>query len=296
MRLDKRGGVADHLVERPAVAGQDRQAGGHRLDHREAELLAPGRARGARQHEHVALGEQRRHAVVRHRAGELQAGAHAQLVRHRAEPPLQGTGADQGQLRVDAAVGQKPQRDGEILDALLRDEPGDADHAQRPVAPLSCGGREALQVDPHREHLDPVARHTGELEVQAGVLGDRQEAIGSVGDRPHSPARRAVGGGRERDVLPHRRHHAPGVAALARPHRLQRVGVGQLGHMRHVEPAQRPLQAGEVLDAAREAQHATLREAREPPQRVGGGEQPPDRYPPPVIGCIARRAAKAVTS
>ena len=124
-----------------------------------------------------------------------------------------------------------------------RHEAADAQDPQRlrPPRRHRCAGREALDVDAHRKDLDALRRHARELEMQPGtsLIAMRRRALRPPRARGEPPR---VGRGRQRDVLPDRRHDAAAGSGAAGPDRLQRVGVGQLGDVSDVEPAQGALE------------------------------------------------------
>ena len=168
-------------------------------------------ARGALASTNTSLRtEQRGHLGVGHAAEQAHALAHPEPGGHLAQPTLERAAAHERELRVDAAVAQQPQRHHEVLDPLLGHQPAHAHDPQRSGVRAPLRGREALEVDAHRKHLDALRRHARELEVQPGVRADCDAGVEPCGHGAGPAGHQRVGRGRQRDVLPHRRHHAHG--------------------------------------------------------------------------------------
>ena len=171
VRADELLGVADDLVERAGVAGQHRQAA-RPSPRRPRSRTAPATSRAARS-------RARSTSLSRCSAGSSSYGTRPEHPQRHAElappsPPArapQRTAADERQLGHDAApAAQQPQRDDEVLDALLADQPRHAEDAQR--AP-GRGARAARARSARRRRPSAARRcarrHPGELQMQPRV-------------------------------------------------------------------------------------------------------------------------------
>ena len=171
------------------VRGDDRRAGGHRLQQDDPERLAPGRRRDV----DVRGLEQLVALRVRDAAQELDA---AQPARGDVPPRLAllRAAADEQQPGLAAVAADDPVRLEDVEDALAGLEPPDEQHVRRPVLPARQrhGPPEAVEVDAVRDHL-VVAREVAVDEVPRG-RGHRDPAVEALGVALHRPAAELVRG------------------------------------------------------------------------------------------------------
>ena len=176
LRLHEAGGVAGHLGQGRARGADDRQAGRHRLDHRQAEALLERRQhqhrRGGHQGAHVGLLQvPRGHDLRPHPAAALRpvGPGPGEDERGQGPPPRQGhVGHDQGD-EVLPLLGAS-----HVEDAAARQ----AQPAQRLVDLALRRGFAVGRVDAVRGDRDLLLGHVEQPpRLGRGVLGDAQDAV-----------------------------------------------------------------------------------------------------------------------
>ena len=237
----------------------------HRLQQDHPELLLPVEGRQRGEHQTRGLAVDARQLVVRDPATKFDEVGHAEVLGHLAEPPLLGPDADDQQPRRRRST---PPQHGEgadhVLMPLLPDEPADRQDemglARRAGRP-GCG--EAVDVDPRRRDRDLAWIGPLEQESRPRALGGGQEQIGRREHRIAVRARAHVAvGAPERQRLPHR-DHEPEAELCAKPSRLGREPVAQLGGV-HDVGARKVLLERQVALADRSGEKTAHAPAREP--------------------------------
>ena len=215
-RLDEEPGLAvdDELRDTADLRADDRQACGHRLQHRDRHALG-----GAREDEDIGAGEQL--GYVPSLTEEVDAVA---------DPEPADLGLQLGSVRpladdarIDGAWRERRETADERQEVLRRLQPADGDH-DRPV-PIAAGRRRGLDVNRVRDHRCALRGARARLETPcARVLGHadrhcRQGPHQSIG--PVVEGRRRARVGRERPAVhgedPNRYAHELGGQATEDP-------------------------------------------------------------------------------